>query len=59
MTEKITHSYVCDNCGKTATRCIEQVWCETKVLPDGSFGEEDYQDAVGDSARFYCDEHDY
>ena len=51
---KTTHDYECD-CGKPATRNIQQVWVEWKILPDGDFAEEHNLSDSNCDSIFLCD----
>jgi hypothetical protein len=51
---KITHDFVCDECGKPATINIQQNWQLFDITPKGDFKETDSWE--GDDNSFYCDE---
>ena len=54
--EGIKHDFICDGCGKTATRGMELRWVEFPIDKDGRTGDDKLtsDDGLGD-CKFYCD----
>jgi hypothetical protein len=51
---KIQHDYTCDECGKPATKNIQNNWNEYDIYENGHFQETNTW--AGDTNNFYCDE---
>lgn len=56
--DKVTHDFVCKECGKPATREFSMEFVEFPISPSGEFGDKVVLDGVDDSSEFYCDDHD-
>ena len=52
---KVEHEYTCDNCGKPATRSVQDIWHSYDITKDGDFVNEDTWD--GNTNEFYCEKH--
>jgi superfamily II helicase len=50
---EVGHEYVCQNCGKIATKNLQQTWHEYDILDDGDF--EENESWEGDENSFFCD----
>lgn len=44
---KIKHTIICENCGRPATRSIENTWTEYDIDNDGEFTETDSWEGNG------------
>jgi len=56
--DKVQHDHKCDNCGKPATRNLQESWVKYLIDKEGNFSEPDVQDNIGENC-FFCDDCDY